>query len=51
MSTYYASQYKAEREQDNPLDSVTQITFNPFKRGYNGFLAASWDGFIRYYEL
>lgn len=51
MSSYYSPQYKVDREQDNPQDTVTQITFNPFLRGTYSFLVSSWDGFVRSYTL
>lgn len=51
MSSYYSSQFKVDREQDNPLDTVTQITFNPYLRGTCAFLVSSWDGFVRSYAL
>ena len=50
MNSYY-SQYKTEKESENPFDSVSCIVFNPYERNVHGALVASWDGFLRYYEF
>ena len=47
----YISQYKMSKEEDNPIDSVSQIVHNKYAHSTQGFIAASWDGFLRYYEI
>ena len=51
MSTSYYSQYKTDKESENPLDTVSCITFNSFQNVGHSFLASSWDGFVRCYEI
>ena len=38
------------KDKDQPLDTVSYLIWDPY-RNDPGFIAASWDGYVRYYMV
>ncbi len=38
---------KVKNSEDQPLDSVQQISMDPFNTSEHGFLTGGWDGILR----
>lgn len=48
-SSYRNSEIKP-KEKDQPLDTVSSIVWDPYRQD-PGFIASSWDGWVRYYVI
>jgi hypothetical protein len=50
MTYQYNSEIRV-KEKDLPFDTVSYVIWDRYRGNQMFFLACSWDGFIRYYEV